>query len=157
MNQLRQNGVVLLAVGSDQKVSCVCVFFRGFKKNPMRRVLGFLVLGFCVAVVMLLDKGDGVALLVVSNSETRSRGQGIGKHKRNVGNAKREMACVVLVANEKETRKVQYHVMFSSLEEIVGPRVYGLVLVKKRSACIGNMNKKKTCPCCVEKKKETRK
>ncbi|GJX06918.1 zf-CCHC domain-containing protein [Tanacetum coccineum] len=106
-------------------------------------------------VAKLLDEGDGVALLVVSNSETRSRGQ--GKHKRNVRNAKIEMACVVLVANEKETGKVQYHVMFSSLEEIVGPRVYGLVLVKKRSECMGNMNKKKSCPCCVEKKKETRK
>ncbi|GJT14590.1 hypothetical protein Tco_0658407 [Tanacetum coccineum] len=76
MNQTRRNGVVLLAVESDQKVSCVCVFFRGFKKNPMRRVLGFLVLGFWVVVAMVLDEGDGVALLVVSNSETRSRGQG---------------------------------------------------------------------------------
>ncbi|GJT27663.1 chaperone protein ClpB3, chloroplastic isoform X1 [Tanacetum coccineum] len=59
---MRQNGVVLLAVGSDQKVSCVCVFFCGFKKNPMRRVIGFLVLGFCVTVAMVLDEGDGAAV-----------------------------------------------------------------------------------------------
>ncbi|GKD02316.1 hypothetical protein Tco_1177290, partial [Tanacetum coccineum] len=41
----------------------------------MRRVLGFLVLGFCVAVAIVLDEGDGVALSMVSNSVTRSRGQ----------------------------------------------------------------------------------
>ncbi|GJT46826.1 hypothetical protein Tco_0955541 [Tanacetum coccineum] len=109
----------------------------------MRRVLGFFVLRFCVAVAMLLDEGDGVALLVMLNSETRSRGQGIGKHKRNVGNVKRDMACVVLVANEKETGKVQYHVMFSSLEEIVGPRVYGLVLVKKKKCMYGKHEQEK--------------
>ncbi|GKC97770.1 hypothetical protein Tco_1168045 [Tanacetum coccineum] len=41
----------------------------------MRRVLRFLMLGFCVTVAMVLDEGDGVALPVVSDSETRSRGQ----------------------------------------------------------------------------------
>ncbi|GKC79308.1 hypothetical protein Tco_1130082 [Tanacetum coccineum] len=43
----------------------------------MRRVLWFLVLGFRVVVAMILDEGNGVALPVVSNSETRSRGQGM--------------------------------------------------------------------------------
>nr|GFA56295.1 hypothetical protein [Tanacetum cinerariifolium] len=41
----------------------------------MRRVLGFLMLGFCIAVAMVLDEGDGVALPMVSNSEKDQEGK----------------------------------------------------------------------------------
>ncbi|GKD05491.1 hypothetical protein Tco_1180465 [Tanacetum coccineum] len=48
----------------------VLVFFQPTQREETKR---FLVLGFYIVVAMVLDEGDGVALPMVSNSETRDK------------------------------------------------------------------------------------